>query len=384
MNSNPTNPAVGAYVSVAIFAWNEEDSIASTLYSLFEQTFFWELSRRNARCEVICVVNGSSDRTAEIAAGIFAEQSRQHPYRRAFQARVVNLAERGKLNAWNQFVHSLSAAEARFLLLMDADIRIHRGATLWNMLTTLEQDQEAHIAVDRPCKDIEFKRHKSLRERLSLAASELTQSAEAQLCAQLYCIRSNIARNIYLPKDLAACEDGFIKALVCTDFLLHEEAWPRRIRLAEAAAHTFEAYVAPMDIVKNQKRQLIGQTIVHVLVDDYLRCLPEAKRESMAETLRQQETADPLWLKRRIAAHLQQVRHFWRLYPGLLSQRFKRLGRLSIPQRLRCFPAAAAGSAVALLASYLAYRTLKSGCTDYWPQARRLGLKPLEPQRASV
>ena len=61
--------------------------------------------------------------------------------------------------------------------------------------------------------------------------SEMTRAAHGQLCAQLYCIRAEVARNIYLPKDLAACEDGFIKALVCTDFLTHEVK-PERVRLA--------------------------------------------------------------------------------------------------------------------------------------------------------
>ena len=52
----------------------------------------------------------------------------------------------------------------------------------------------------------------------------MTGSASAQLCGQLYCIRAEVARNIYLPKDLCACDDGFIKALVCTDFLTQAAA----------------------------------------------------------------------------------------------------------------------------------------------------------------
>jgi hypothetical protein len=44
----------------------------------------------------------------------------------------------------------------------------------------------------------------SFRDRLALSASQATQSAAAQLCGQHYCIRAEVARNIYLPKDLAA------------------------------------------------------------------------------------------------------------------------------------------------------------------------------------
>lgn len=365
--------------ALGIIAWNEEAAIGSTLESLFEQSLFAELSRRNQVCEIICVANGCTDRTAEIAAGIFQEQARQHPHATAFTCRVVNLPERGKVNAWNQFVHSLSAREARFLFLMDADILIHGQETLWKMLAALEEDSQASVTVDRPCKDILFKGRKSPWERLSLASSQMTGSGQAQLCGQLYCIRAEVARNIYLPKDLAACEDGFIKALVCTDFLAHPVR-AERIRVAENAGHTFEAYTSPAAVFKNQKRQMIGQTIVHILVDDFLKGLPAAQRARLAETLKEKEAADPLWLKRLIAEHLRRTRFFWRLYPGLLGHCFRRLANLGAARRVLCLPAAAAGFVLALLSSFMAQQTLKRGCTDYWPQARRAGLKPVQLQ----
>jgi len=237
------------------------------------------------------------------------------------------------------------------------------------MLAVLDQDPRANVSVDRPCKDIGLKPRKSLRDMLWLSASQTTLTAPAQLCAQLYCIRAEMARKIYLPKDLAACEDGFIKALICTDILSHE-VWPERIRAAEGAAHTFEAYTSPLAILRNQKRQILGQTIVHILVDQYLPGLPGA-REDMGELLRRKDIEDPSWLKRLIAEHLRRIRFFWRLYPGLLSLRFKRLGQLSPVKRWLCFPATVAATAVSFVASFLAYSALRRGCTDYWPQAAR-------------
>src|SRR5207302_9328453 len=183
---------------------------------------------------------------------------------------------------------------------------------------------EAKVVTDLPRKDISFRPAKSAGDRLSLVMSRLTASAPAQLCGQLYAVRADVARKIYLPKDLAACEDGFIKALVCTDFLTRP-IQPERVQLAENAEHTFEAYTSPRAILKNQKRQIIGQTIVHLLVDNCLAELPLSARADLAETLRQKDSADPGWLKKQIAAHLQKVRFCWRLYPGLLSQRFLHL-----------------------------------------------------------
>ena len=172
-------------------------------------------------------------------------------------------------------------------------------------------------------------------DRLSLAASRLTSSGKAGLCGQLYCIRAEIARNIYLPKDLAACEDGFIKTLACTDFLTHPAvSW--RICVADGAEHTFEAYTSPAAIVKNQKRQIMGQTIIHILVDGYLRT-PAALCEHacLAATLERKDRTDPEWLKRLIHQHLQQARFWWRLYPGISHMGFKRLGQLRWRERLR-------------------------------------------------
>ena len=361
-------------VAAGIVARNEESGIGATLQSIFEQSMFGDLNRRGWKCEILCLANGCTDRTAAVAAEIFDKQMRWHPQRAAFGARVVALPERGKINAWNQFVHSLSPKEARFLFLMDADIIIHGRETLWNMLRALEEDAQAHIAVDRPCKHILFKPRKSLRDQLSLAASRLTATAEAQLCAQLYCIRADIARQIYLPKDLAACDDGFIKTLVCTDFLTQPAA-PRRIRVAEGAAHIFEAYTSPAAIVKNQKRQIIGQTILHVLVDGYLKNRPLSERAHLAGTLREKDRTDPEWLKRLIRQHLRQTRFWWRLYPGLSSLGFKRLRRLKLRECLLYFPAAAAGSLLALVSGRLAFAALKAGCTNYWPRAQRQGLR---------
>jgi glycosyltransferase involved in cell wall biosynthesis len=366
------------HVSIGIVARNEESGIAATLDSLFNQSIFGELNRRGLLCEIICLANGCTDRTEEVAAGIFESQMRQHPDRAAIRAGVSSLSRKGKINAWNQFVHALSARESQFIFLMDSDILIHRRETLLNMLRVLESDADAHIAVDRPCKHILFKPHKSLLDRISLATARLTTSAEAQLCGQLYCIRAEIARRIYLPKDLAACEDGFIKNLVCTDFLTRPVE-PRRIRLAEDAAHTFEAYSSPWALVKNQKRQVMGQTIVHVLIDKYLKSHPLAERPRVAAILEENDRTDPGWLKRLIVQHLNRVRFWWRLYPGMTTVAFRRLRRRKFTERVACFLTAAAGASLTFISGWSAFGALKSGCTDYWPQARRRGFARTQP-----
>ena len=374
--THPKEPGGDAVcASIAVFAWNEEEAIGTTLESLLAQSFFKRLRERGSRCEVVCVLNGCTDGTAARAAEIFRQQAREHPAAASFAGRVADLPEKGKMNAWNRYVHEVSAPEAKVLFMMDADILIHEPDTLWNMFQLLEQNPEANVAVDLPRKDIHLRGRKSVRTALSAGMATMTRSAEAQLCGQLYAIRSETARRIYIPKDLGACEDGYLKAMVCTDLLTHE-VWPSRLQLAPAAEHTFEAYTSLPAILRNQKRQIIGQTVVHVLLDKHLNRLPREQRTRLAEILRERDERDPGWVKRLISEHLQEKRAFWRLYPDLLPQHFRRLARLSGPRKAACLPAALAGVCLSFVCSFLAFRSLKTGSIHYWPKAQRLGFKP--------
>lgn len=370
-----TSTEAAPLVSIGILARNEEDAIGAMLASLFKQSLFAELRQRNLRCEIICVANGCTDRTAPLARILLDFHARNHEHRQTFSSGVLDLAERGKTNAWNVFVHETSAPETKFLFLMDGDIVIHEPGTLWNMLCALQEQPDANVAVDEPLKDIGFKPSRSLREKFSLAASRLTQTASAQLTGQLYCVRAGVARNIRLPRGLTANEDGFIKCVVCTDFLTRESQ-PGRVVRAHAASHIFEAYTGLGDLLRNQKRQMMGQTFVHILVDKHLSALTPEQKQAFARTISQLETADPSWLKRLLVEHLRETKYFWRLFPGALTHRLERLARSKDGREfLRYLPVALIGTGLGVITCWLAHRALKRGCTDYWPdtKSQRLG-----------
>ena len=231
-------------VSIGIFAWNEQEVIARTLDSLFQQSFFAEFARRGWNCEVICVVNGCTDATPQVAESVFARQRESHPFRSAFRACVAEIKERGKMNAWNRFVHDISAPGCSALMMMDADISLLQPDTIWRMLDTLENDSSASVVVDRPVKDIAGQKSRSPLGLLSLAMANLTSAASAQLCGQLYCIQApDRSSNLSSPR-LGACEDGFIKWLFAQTF--SGPAQPSRIILAKDAEHSFDAYTSPI------------------------------------------------------------------------------------------------------------------------------------------
>jgi glycosyltransferase involved in cell wall biosynthesis len=369
-----TFPSRRIGASAGIIACNEEEALGPMLESVFRQNLFSRLEASGQACEIIVLANGCTDRTAEVAREILEHQSRHHAHRTAFVWRVLELTQRGKLNAWNEFVHRHSAKEAEFLFLLDGDILLEHPDTLWSMQSTLESNSRACISTDQPLKDIAVKERKSWKDRISLSTTQMNRTGKAQLTGQLYCIRAPIARNIYLPKDLVACEDGFIKSLACSFFLTREPS-PERIVQAPNASHIFEAYVSLPEILRNQKRQMIGQTVVHILVDDYLRNLPLEQRLNFAETVQNKENYDPEWLKRLIAAHLKRVKYFWRLFPGLLTFRFERLAALQGFKKIVHFPSALAGFAMTMTAAWQAWRFLKAGSTHFWPDTRSRNLR---------
>lgn len=355
--------------SLGIMAWNEEASIGQTLQSLFQQSVFKKLARRRERCELFCLANGCTDRTVAMANHLFRQLKEAHPYGQVITVRVVDMPEPGRNNAWNRFVHEFSAPEARFLYLMDADIAFHHRDTLYNLLATLERDPRASVSSGQQHKSIEFKKKKSLRDRISLATSHMTGTIEGRFSGQLYCMRAGIARNLYLPRDLGANDDGFFKAAVCTDFF-NEEPDVRRVVTALDAAHVYEAYLSAPEVLNNQKRQMIGQTSVHVLVE-YLKTLRPEERANLAEVLRQHERSDPEWLQKLIDRHIAHVRFFWRLFPGILTFRFRRLSKLEGGRKLTHLPAAVVGLGVTLIACARAFRFMKKGRSYYWPKAGR-------------
>ncbi|MBI3885777.1 MAG: glycosyltransferase [Opitutae bacterium] len=365
------------WVSVGIIARNEEHSIGTALESLFRQTLFAELEQRRLSAEIWCVANGCTDTTADVAGRIFEEQCLLHPQRHCFTACVLTVPEAGKINAWNLFVHQVSAPRAAYLILMDADIQFGHTATLWALCQALEQHSHAHVSVGRPVKDIARKKHLTLGERVSLATSRMTQSAPAQLTGQLYCIRAETARRIYLPGELAACEDGFIKTLVCTDFLT-KESEPGRIVRARHASHIFSAYVSAGEVLRNQKRQMIGQTYVHLLVDRFLPTLPPQDRAGLGRAIRRLDEQSPGWLRRLMDEHLRRTRRFWRLFPDALVFRFRRLAPMPVAKKILHFPAALAGEAVTLAACWLALRSLRRGHRACWPDKKPPSRKPAE------
>ncbi len=302
-NGKFTQPA---QLSVALRTWNEEAVVRRALHALFSQSLFAELHRRRERCEIICIADGCTDRTAAIAAKVLAEQSRSHPFGEVFSCRVEQILEVGQNKAWNLFVHEHSDREAKFLFVLDSGIAFNRGDSLFDMYAALLERPEACVASDRRIVGAGLSMGNSLFNRISIAAIDVTGSIQGRLAGRPYCMRADVARRIWLPKDLEATDEDFIKAIVCTDFLTRAPR-PHRVIVLGSGSHVHEVHLPVREILNSHSRRIIARTTLQLLIK-YLKCLPLEQRTNLAATLRHKDETDSVWLKWLIEDQLSRIK----------------------------------------------------------------------------
>jgi len=116
------------FLSIGVPAYNEEESIARMLESVFKSTL-WEKTPAGLK-EVIVCCNGCTDSTAEIVRQILVE----HP------DGEIKLLEtkKGKPNAWNETV-KVADKRARIIYFADADVILQKNA-LEELRTVFRRD----------------------------------------------------------------------------------------------------------------------------------------------------------------------------------------------------------------------------------------------------
>lgn len=275
-------------ISIGMLAHNEEAVITATIDDLCAQDL---LADPAAAVEIIIVVNGSTDRTAELARARLAAWGANpgHPCR----ARVEEVERAGKANAWNLLVHHYADPAAAILICLDADIRLPQTDLFSRLLRALRQQPEAVAAVDQPVKSFTVRQHLTPGERLSAAAGDQALLGPAKLCGQLYAARLPALRRITLPEPLLV-EDGFIKAMLTTDGLSRPERADALVR-APGAFHLFEAETGLAQLFCHERRIILG-TLGNIILFHYLRRLRIHCGEEPGEAVRRLRAADPDWL----------------------------------------------------------------------------------------
>jgi glycosyltransferase involved in cell wall biosynthesis len=348
-------------ISIGILAHNESSSIDRTLKSLFQQSLFDGTDAQNS-IEIVVVPNGCTDDTAARSRTILTEltQHSPHPHLRSS---VCEVAAAGKSNAWNLYVHQFADPSAEYLFLMDADIQLLEIHTLRQTIETLVHHPTAQIAVDTPIKDLVFKQHKSPLEQLSVAvSSSALNDDDIWICGQFYCGRASVLRQIWMPSGLIV-EDGFLTMMIRTGNFTSLPLLDRIVRTPNAS-HSFEALSDPRQLLRHEKRIVIGMTVNHYLAD-YLKenCNDQIDAGAFIQKMNEVE---PLWFEHLFQNIILQT-GWWLIPMPWLFRRFEGMHSRPWPKAIIRFTMAVIALLVDSIVFFQANRDMHRGNNiGYW------------------
>lgn len=344
-------------LSIGMLAHNEAGVIHRTIASLARQSVLdpagWA-ALGLAAVEVIVVPNGCSDDTAAIAGQALAALPA------GVGATVRELAEPGKSNAWNRFVHELARPDATLLALMDADIEFGTDDVLALLVRRLGEAPPRLVATDGAVKDYRHRRL-TLFDRFSRRVSAQQVGGGGGLCGQLYCGQADELRRIWLPAGLPV-EDGFIAAMLGTDgFTLPEGR--QAVAYVEGARHFYEPVTGPASFIRHEARIIVGSVINAWLFTDLWRA---GRHGHAGDYVRRRNADDPRWVE--AVCEAERRRHGRWLVPGdFIWWRLTPLRRLRWPQRLWRAPVALAATLAALPAVWRANAILRRpAASRFW------------------
>jgi glycosyltransferase involved in cell wall biosynthesis len=222
-------------VCIAVLAHNEERRIGACLASL----------PGHLDAAVHVIVNGSSDRTAQIAREAAAGRPGMV---------VHEHAEGGKARSWNRFLFETLAAFSPVHVFVDGDAVVAPGS-IAALAQALAAHPEANAASGMP-----------LNGR-NAAAYRAALLAEHGLFGDLYALRGSFlarmkGRGLRLPLDLVG-DDSLVGALAKTD-LGPESAWDdQRVVPCEGAGFLCEPPALTPAGLRQQYRRLVSYSVRH-------------------------------------------------------------------------------------------------------------------------
>ena len=309
-------------VDIAVFAYQEEGTIATVVGDLADQDIF---AAAGLDAQVWILANGCTDATVSNAE----EAVDRLPPELAARFVVKDLPEPGKSRTLNRFIHQISRPEAELFFFMDADIRLVQTDTLSAMVQAFEARGELRVFSSRPIKDIDYFNLNvgAIARLISAGAGGLSDPRKA-ICGQLYAMRAGMAKRLNVPIGLPV-EDGFVRAMTVTDFLKGEDDH-NRIDGAEEVFHVYESIRTIPELIQHQTRLVVGGAINAVL---YGRIAADTTTIEAAENYLKEVATDEAWLGRILREELPRAPfgyvpfHFW-----LLRLKRARLSGLTSPK----------------------------------------------------
>lgn len=317
-------------LSIGILAYNEEQSLATTLSSLFGQSIFSNpvigATHKIKKIEVVVVPNGCTDRTAAVAEAELVSHISQLDSNYREDVNLVPVVEElkqgGKSNAWNIYTHEISDQDADLIIMIDADIEFNQVETIYNSLTTLMDCDDSTVVVDSPLKSLQRKPNKTWIDRISLRVSQDYLDSGIGVAGSFYCARARTLRQIWMPAGLPG-EDGFLKAMIITDMFRAGVDHGKIVR-AEDASHFYIPETSISRIIRHELREIIGTSINCFLTWDFLLFATDPKGPGAGVVLRNLIEGRPEWMAEYLNNTIKN-KGFWVLPRGMVTKRLTEL-----------------------------------------------------------
>jgi glycosyltransferase involved in cell wall biosynthesis len=314
-------------ISIGILAHNEEHDIGTLISGLAKQNL---LAKNALSIDIHVVANGCTDNTVSVSKAALTAAPFQRENISTF---VHDLPRAGKSGAWNEFIHRLASAKTDYVFCLDADIRIPEVTTLQLVLDKLVASKTACVAIDESVKDLSLAAHKTITERIILAASGTGYNTRAAIAGALYCVRFDVVRDIWMPIGLPG-EDGFLRAMILTsNFTKHENL--DRLVFVEGARHIFESEHTITGVFRHNVRLAIG-TAINILLFNHFR-ESENIRKNVPAYIQSRNAADPDWVNELIKTEIGRGKYFL-LNKDFILKRIQGFFALPLSQRLRRWP----------------------------------------------
>lgn len=227
--------AASPTICIGVLCHNEERRIGRCLASLLPEA---------GDAPIHVIVNGSSDRTAQIARAFPAANVRVHVY-----------SQGGKSRSWNRFLFETLENFADVHVFVDGDAEVASGS-IAALCARLTENAHANLASAGP-----------LNGR-NAAAYRTEMRAQRGVFGDLYAVKGQFlarmkARSIRLPDDLIG-DDGLIGAMAKTD-LESEDNWDdSRVIVCDAAGFLCDPVrLADWHALRMQYRRMLNYSARH-------------------------------------------------------------------------------------------------------------------------
>ncbi len=341
-------------IEIGVFAHNEEANIEKTINNLLSQDIF-----ENPEHDIVCriLANGCTDNTV-INANAAININKQCNI-----IKIHDLPLGGKSRTWNKYVHELARLDCEVLIFIDADIEIINKNNISKMLECINEENSPVICSSKPVKDINYfsSAKKSFLDKVIGSSADGLNDWTKSVCGSLYVLKGNVARLIYLPIGLPV-EDGFMCALISTDFFDKTDGSVNRIENIEGIFHLYESERTLSGLINHQTRIVVGSSINSVLFGELWRIGDKSKVQQFLKEI----SSDDQWINRTIAKKLPDTK-FGYVPWHFLTKRMIRWSGSSHKFTIRSMIIAAVGTAFDTLVFFRAQIAMHRGAgAGYW------------------